>query len=168
MSAVTAAGREASVHLNREALQDFVIHEARLQDEHRYAEWEALWADDGIYWVPAQEDDIDPKTHVSYIYDNRTRLAGRIRQLKSGRRHAQIPASRMRRLISNFEFDVKGPLLQVEANFMLMEVRQRHRHVWCGRTQYLLRPHADGYQIVLKKVMLVDGDVPIPTLAFLI
>ena len=29
-------------------------------DEHRYKEWLALWAEDGVYWVPCNDDDIDP------------------------------------------------------------------------------------------------------------
>ena len=35
------------------AVEAFLYTEARLADEARYAEWEALWEDDAIYWVPA-------------------------------------------------------------------------------------------------------------------
>ena len=35
---------------------DFLYREARLADEARYAEWLALWTDDGVYWVPATGD----------------------------------------------------------------------------------------------------------------
>ncbi len=154
--------------LNTEALQQFVFREARLQDEHCYSEWEALWADDGVYWVPANADDSDPKKHVAFIFDNRARLAGRIRQLNSGRRHAQMPPSRIRRVISNFEYEVAGPLIQVYANFMLTEMRNGRRFFWNGRTRYDLRPHGGSYQIVLKKVMLVDNEEAIPNLGFLI
>jgi 3-phenylpropionate/cinnamic acid dioxygenase small subunit len=158
----------ARVEPDRSAIERFVYREARLQDEHRYDEWESLWADDGVYWVPANEDDLDPATQVSYIYDNRTRLAGRIRQLKSGRRHAQSPPSRLRRVVSNLEVEVAGPLVQVHANFMLVEIRNGRRTVWCGRTRYDLRPTDDGYRMVLKKVMLVDNEEAIPNLGFLI
>ena len=37
-------------------VEQFVYREARLQDEHEYDEWEALWTDDAIYWVPANGD----------------------------------------------------------------------------------------------------------------
>lgn len=71
---------------------DFVYREARLADESRYADWEALWADDAVYWVPRAEGH-DPNTHVSHIYDNRTRIATRVRQLLTGYRYSQEPAS---------------------------------------------------------------------------
>ena len=160
--------RSAALAPDRNAIENFIYREARLQDESRYEEWEALWADDGIYWVPANDHDLDPSTQVSFIYDNRTRLSGRIRQLLSGRRHAQIPPSRMCRVVSNLEIEPAGPLVRVFANFMLTEVRNGRRNLWCGRTRYDLRASADGFQLVLKKVMLVDSDIPIPTLGFLI
>lgn len=158
-----------SAVVDRQEIEQFIYREAMLQDEHRYDEWESLWAPDGIYWVPANGDDIDPRSQVSIIYDNRTRLAGRIRQLKSGRRHAQRPPSRMRRVISNLEFDeTPDALVRVHANFILTEIRNDRRTVWCGRTRYELRPESNGFRMVLKKVMLVDNDQPIPNLGFLI
>ena len=64
-------------------LEAFVVQEARFADESQYQQWEDLWADDGVYWVPLREGD-DPAHKVSHLYDNRTRLATRIRQLKTG------------------------------------------------------------------------------------
>jgi 3-phenylpropionate/cinnamic acid dioxygenase small subunit len=40
----------------RAAVTEAVYREARLADEERYAEWLALWTDDGVYWVPATTD----------------------------------------------------------------------------------------------------------------
>ncbi|XSC44777.1 aromatic-ring-hydroxylating dioxygenase subunit beta [Bradyrhizobium sp. RDT10] len=94
--------RESSTTL-MSAVTSFIYKEARLQDEHRYEEWEALWTDDGVYWVPANGDDIDPEKEMSIIYDNRSRISLRIKQLLTGKRHTQTPQSRLRRLVSNIE-----------------------------------------------------------------
>ena len=53
----------------------FLFREARFADESRYDDWEALWTDDALYWVPAGGADIDPVSHVSVIYDNRNRIS---------------------------------------------------------------------------------------------
>jgi 3-phenylpropionate/cinnamic acid dioxygenase small subunit len=79
-------------------VEQFIYREARQQDEHRYAEWESLWTDDGVYWVPANGDDIDPEQQMSIIYDNRSRIGLRVRQLLSGRHYSQEPRSRLRDL----------------------------------------------------------------------
>src|ERR1700722_5795516 len=62
------------------ALVAFIYREARLADEARYSEWEALWDADATYWVPMSPD-ADPETTVSYINDNRTRIRSRVAQL---------------------------------------------------------------------------------------
>src|ERR1700704_2446246 len=85
-----------------QALVAFVYREARLADEARYSEWESLWDDDALYWVPMHPDD-DPETRLSYVYDNRQRIKSRVAQLNTGVRHSQTPPSVMRRIISNLE-----------------------------------------------------------------
>ena len=35
------------------AVEAFLYKEARFADEARYADWEALWTDEAVYWVPA-------------------------------------------------------------------------------------------------------------------
>ena len=90
----------------RQAVVEFLYREARLADEARYAEWHALWTDDGEYWVPASTDpDADPDKHISHIYDNRARIDTRVKLLQTGHRYSQEPASLMRRLISNIEVE---------------------------------------------------------------
>ncbi|MEH6502625.1 MAG: aromatic-ring-hydroxylating dioxygenase subunit beta [Cycloclasticus sp.] len=152
-------------------LEAFIVQEARLADESQYQEWEDLWADDAVYWVPLKEGD-DPTQTVSHLYDNRTRLATRIRQLKTGYRYSQLPVSGMRRVISNFEYsEEEDGRYTVEANFFLPEYSIQSIHdfrVWSGRITYILSRRADSFQIHMKKVVLVNGTEPIPTLAFLI
>ncbi|CAN5493151.1 aromatic-ring-hydroxylating dioxygenase subunit beta [soil metagenome] len=151
------------------SIEKFLFMEARLQDEHRYDEWDALWTEDALYWVPANDDNADPTKQVSYIYDNRSRIGSRVRQLKSGHRHAQSPQSRMRRLISNMEvmsYDSDG--VNVEANFLLIEVRHGEQNIWAGRTLYVLAREGEGFKMKSKKVLLANNAEPIRNLAFLI
>jgi benzoate/toluate 1,2-dioxygenase subunit beta len=171
--ATTATGAAGAV--DPRAVEQFLYREARLADEHDYDAWEALWTDDALYWVPAGGDDTDPMRTMSIIHDNRQRISTRIRQLKTGRRHSQTPASRLRRIISNIE--IIGPLggdgphpadLVTEANFLLFESRERGNEIWGGRITYRLRHSADELKLAYKKIALVDNARVLPTLAFLI
>jgi 3-phenylpropionate/cinnamic acid dioxygenase small subunit len=149
------------------ALAAFVFLEARLADEARYTEWEALWDDEARYWVPLREG-ADPEREVSYVYDNRRRLASRIAQLNTGARHAQTPPSRMRRLVSNLEVaDRDGSTVTVGSNFVLFEYRYSMT-TWAGRYHHRIRTSGDRLRLVEKTVHLVNSGAPIPTMAFLI
>ncbi|MFO0987125.1 MAG: aromatic-ring-hydroxylating dioxygenase subunit beta [Alphaproteobacteria bacterium] len=150
-------------------VERFVYREARLQDEHRYAEWESLWTDDGVYWVPANGDDIDPEQQMSILYDNRSRIALRVRQLLSGRHYSQEPRSRLRHLVTNIEIVRRdGPETAVGCNVLVFESNLRGETLWGARTEYLLRATGDGLRMARKTVKLVNNDKPIYTLSFLI
>jgi len=155
--------------VDRREVEDFLYLEARLQDEGRYDEWEALWADDAHYWVPANGDDIDPDRQISIINDNRRRIHTRVEQLKTGERHTQVPPSRTRRIISNVEIEsAEDGEVMAGSNFILVESRSGRLTTWAGRTQHTLRRGNAGFALVRKKVMLVNNSDALPTLSFLI
>ena len=147
----------------------FLYKEARLVDEHRFDEWEALWTDDAIYWVPANGEDTDPERDMSIIYDNRSRIGLRIRQYHTGKRYAQLPVSRLRRLVSNIEVLGEEPKgTRVTANVMLYESHRRGEMIWASRNEYLLRWIDGSCKLAFKKVALVNNGAPLTTMAFLI
>ncbi|WP_367193035.1 aromatic-ring-hydroxylating dioxygenase subunit beta [Amorphus sp. 3PC139-8] len=153
----------------REQVSEFIYREARLQDTHAYDDWEALWTDDALYWIPANGDDPDPEREMSIIYDNRSRIALRIKQLHTGKRHTQTPRSRLGRIVSNIEIaECDGDDIHVRANAMVFESNLRGETVWATRNEYLLRKDCDGLRMARKKVVLVNNDKPIYTLSFLI
>jgi 3-phenylpropionate/cinnamic acid dioxygenase small subunit len=151
-------------------IMSFLFLEARLADEGRYSEWEALWANDDdsvVYRVPMHPDD-DPRTTLAYINDNRRRIKSRVAQLNTGNRHSQTPPSVMRRLLSNSEVVAEeADTVTVESNFALFEYRLRQRS-WAGRVTHTVRRTPDGPLLVRKIVNLIDAGGPVDTLAFLI
>jgi 3-phenylpropionate/cinnamic acid dioxygenase small subunit len=152
------------------AVTAFIYREARFQDEHRYEDWEALWTDDGVYWVPANGDDIDPEKDMSIIYDNRSRIALRVRQLLTGKHFTQTPQSRLRRLVSNIELleQPAGGDIAVASNSLVFESSLRDDTVWAARNEYRLRFVEGELRMAYKKVSLVNNDKAIYTLSFLI
>jgi 3-phenylpropionate/cinnamic acid dioxygenase small subunit len=158
----------AAAELQRE-VEGFLYREGYLQDRHEYDAWEALWTDDGVYWIPANGDDIDPEREMSIVYDNRSRIALRIRQLHTGRRLAQEPKSNLVRLVSNVEVvSAAADEIQVRANAIIFESTARRDTVWGTRYEYVLRRIDGALRMARKKVMLVNNAKALPTLAFLI
>lgn len=149
-------------------ITQFLYLEARLQDEHRFQDWEALWTDDAVYWVPANGEDTDPERDMSILYDNRSRIGLRIRQFLTGKRYSQMPVSRLRRVIGNIEVlgDEPGGT-RVTANMLLYESHRRGQIVWAARNDYLLRQVDGQWRLAFKKVALVNNDAALTTMAFL-
>ena len=153
----------------QDPVTQFLYREARLMDENRYREWFALWDKDGCYWVPCNEDDIDPTRQVSIIYDDWERIEQRVERLASGSVLAQDPKPRMRRIVSNIEVEEgSGGEVVAYSNFQLTLAKGEGQQIWAGRSVHKLRRAAQGFKIFYKKVLLVNADQEMPLLQFLI
>ena len=150
-------------------VSQFLFEEARLQDDHEYDDWEALWTDDAIYWIPANGADIDPENKMSIIYDNRSRIGLRVRQLNSGKRFSQEPRSSICRTVSNIEVrELDNGEIEARTNAMIFESNLRGEQLWSTRNTFLLRREGGSFKMTKKIVVLTNNDKAIYTLAFLI
>jgi 3-phenylpropionate/cinnamic acid dioxygenase small subunit len=158
--------------IEQHRVEQFLFREARLIDERRFAEWEELWDEEGIYWVPANGDDTDPDRDVSLVYDNRSRLHSRVERYASGKAFSQQPPPRTAHIVANvaIEHDGAGNGHQrvVYSTVQVAESRPGCRIDWVGRTTHHLVEHAGELRIAFKKVVLVDNDQELTTLDFVL
>jgi 3-phenylpropionate/cinnamic acid dioxygenase small subunit len=157
----------------RERVTTFLTREADLADTHRYSEWLELWAPEGVYWVPANSDDYEPRLHVSIIYDDYARLQERCYRLSLEGAHSQDPPSRLCRVLGNVRLmgtdgEESPDELPIAANMVLMEVRSGIKNVYGAQCHYRLLETDGSFKIKLKKVILLDNDEPLGNLTFLL
>ena len=144
-------------------LRDFIEGEAELLDEQRFDEWLELFADDGLYWVPARPDQESPLTHVSLFYDDKPTLRIRVERLKHPKIHSQTPRSKTVRVLSNFRLlpgaDGAGEHC-VSSKFVMLEDRPgAERRLFGGRYTHRIRAENGGaLRIVSKRVDLTNCD----------
>ena len=162
--------------LEQRRVEQLLFLEARLIDERRFAEWEALWVDEGIYWVPANGEDTDPQTDVSLIYDNRSRMHNRVERYVGGKAISQQPPPRTVHLVGNVTIEpatsgaaVGGDVVRiVHSTVQVAESRPGVRVDWVGRVIHHLVERQGSLRIVFKKVVLVDNDQELTTIDFLL
>jgi benzoate/toluate 1,2-dioxygenase beta subunit len=146
-----------------EDLRTFVEHEASLLDEQRFGDWLALYADDGVYWVPARHGQESWLDHVSLFYDDKVTMRTRVQRLMHEQIHCQDPQSRCVRVVSGFRLEpVPGgdvSLYRVSSKFIMLEDRAgADRRFYGGRYVHTLRQRNDGLEIVQKRVELTNCD----------
>jgi ethylbenzene dioxygenase subunit beta len=137
-------------------VEAFVLREARLLDEQRYAEWLELFAADAVYWIPTRPNQASPHDALSIIYEPRTLLAVRVERLVRGEMHVQSPPSRTVHHVSAIE--VEGD--EARSSLILAEWRAGEARWFAARVTHKLRKEANGLRIVVKRVDLVDGEAP--------
>jgi benzoate/toluate 1,2-dioxygenase beta subunit len=149
----------------KEELEAFVLQEARLLDERRFSDWLALFAEDGVYWVPTLPGQTSPQEALSLFYEPKALLAMRVARLERPDMHVQTPASRTVHHVSAVE--VSGDL-EVRSALVVAESRAGDTRWFAGRVLHRLRRAPDGLRIVLKRVDLVDSEAPHRAIAVLL
>ena len=139
-------------------VEEFLYREAWLLDERRFEDWLALFADDGVYWVPSQPGQESPVETASIIYEDRGMLDVRIRRLRHPKNYADTPPARTRHLVNNVMLDGAGGELDVSSALLMVEYRDDAQRVFGGGVRHRLRPEGDDFRIVSKRVELVNCD----------
>jgi 3-phenylpropionate/cinnamic acid dioxygenase small subunit len=152
-----------------EQLVDFVAHEARLLDEQRWDEWNALFADDGWYWLPASPAATDPLREAAHLYDDRLLREVRLRRLRSPQAHSQRPPGRGHHLLQAptlLGVDAAGGTFELRTPFLYTELRAGHTTMLPGTARHTLVLVDGALRIRLKRVDLLHADQALPAVEF--
>ncbi len=158
--------------------ESFLYREARLIDENQLEEWLTLFTDDGIYWIPSDESS-EPESETSIIYDDTRQREKRIYQLRN-KHLAQDPLSRTIHFITNIEVEeTESPTeVLIRCNTLIYEMRPGdHQQLQKGlaipraiasRCCYRLRQLEDTWRIAMKQVNLINRDLPLQNISFIL
>ena len=174
MATRLSAMTKAPVMLRNEA-EDFLYREARLLDDKQLDEWLTLFTTDGLYWVPIDETKSRQES-LSIIHDGPLRREERVHHLLRTTFASQSPPSRTVHMISNVEVGAEGAQVVLRSNQVIYEIRAGDfRQTGLGQLRTLVATvehrlqHEHGvFRIALKKIRLIDRDMFLGNLTFLI
>jgi 3-phenylpropionate/cinnamic acid dioxygenase small subunit len=152
-------------------LIDFVVREARLLDDKRYAEWLDLWSDDGIYWVPLSPEQSDGIHHNSHLYEDKLLRSLRVERLKSPRAHAQQPPSRAHHLLqlpTLERSDASEQRYVLRTAFHYAEAQGDETIFLVGTVFHHLALQAGRLALTLKRVDLLNAEAALPAVQLFI
>lgn len=152
-------------------LAAFVAHEARLLDERRWAEWNALFTPEGMYWLPAVPDAIDPLAQASHLYDDHLLRRVRLQRLQSASAHSQQPPGRCHHLLQGAEVltaDAAANRFELRTPFIYTELRAGRTTTLPGVAWHSLCGHEGALRMLRKRVDLLHADQPLPAVEFYI
>ena len=149
-------------------IERFLIHEVQLLDERRFEEWRDLFAEDGVYWVPLEPDQVSPEGRASLFYDDRELMKTRVERLEHPRIHVQTPPSRTAHLVGNVlveQADEARGEYVVGSTVIMVEYRDEAQRLFAGRQRHRLRRDGMGLRIVEKRVDLINCDCAFEAIA---
>ena len=160
---------------------EFLLDEADLLDARRLEEWTTLFADDAVYWLPMDPDQVTPGDGLNIVYDDRPRLLDRVSRLNSGLAFSDEPHSATSHTLSPMrlltgqraEEAAGGRVLlpgehAVAARCVIGRARQGRIDTFHTRVRWVLRDSGDSLLIVMKRIDLLNAQDPLPVLTFLL
>lgn len=156
--------------MDREAAETFLYREARLLDRCAFRDWQALFAADFVYWVPANDPQADPAENCSIIYNGPVELEDRLTRLESSHFWVGDPPFKTLHAVSNVTVDNGAEAAVVESNLVLYIYRENDQRrdvpveiVPAACEHHLVVDDAGAPSIAFKKVTLLtcDGIVPL-------
>jgi 3-phenylpropionate/cinnamic acid dioxygenase small subunit len=147
----------------------FIWREAELLDRKNYAEWSALWLEQGHYVVPIDPDATDFAAQLNYAYDNAEMRALRIERLSSGFSMSAADAAGTVRTVSRFTLvEAGGDVLEVNSAQILASYKRQTHTLFAANLTHRIR-FVDGLpKLELKVVRLVNSMDSINALGFLL
>ncbi len=146
----------------RLAVEGFLYRQAEILDEKRWDDWLALFAKDGHYWMPAEEEQEDGEGVPNIFWENLDMMKMRIARNSHPRAHSQSPQNRLCHVVSNAIIeseDASGDII-VRSRFHCAEYLRYDVRSFTGKYRHYLRRTADGYRIALQRVDLVNREGP--------
>ncbi len=169
--------------LSRANAEDFLFEEARLINGGHFKAWLDLFTEDAIYWLPINAD-ASPNEHLSLIYDDKLRREERVYRLSQTKFPAQSPPSQTQHLISNVQVrdgiteDIANGDVTIYSSQIIYEIRGvtaddrqlglGDQRTFAGRAEHRLRREQGVWKISLKRLVLLNRNLPIPNMTFLI
>ena len=130
-------------------------------DEHRFDEWLELFTDDGIYWMPLEWGQTDPRLSASLMHEDKLLLRIRVERLKGNRTFSQKPKSRCHHVLQAPSVDARDDAngkYQLYTPFHYVEPRLDEQQLFAGWARHTLVLQEGALKIKLKRVDLVNCD----------
>jgi 3-phenylpropionate/cinnamic acid dioxygenase small subunit len=148
-------------------LIDFVVSEARLLDERRYEEWNALFTDDAIYWVPLVPNQPEGLEHTSHLHEDKLLRDLRIERLKSPRAFSQQPPTRSLHMLQTPTVEPRDPERpqehRVRTVFQYVESQGDEMITFFGVAWHRIVVDSLGaLRLAQKRVDLINSDAALP------
>ena len=142
------------------SVEQFLYRQAECLDTGDWQGFINLFADDGIYWMPADPSQTTGDGVPSIFYEDRDLMTVRMRRIEHPRAWSQKTEWGTNHLVSNVRIekhDAATGALVVRSRFHMMEFRNDSTRHFAGSYIHHLQRDGDGYRIKLQRVDMVNA-----------
>ena len=141
-------------------VEQFLYRQAELLDGKRWQDYIDLFAEDGVYWMPADPQDADWDGVPSIFAEDKNLMTVRMKRVLHPDAWSQRPLWGTNHVLGNVmveRADTQTGEVVVRSRFHMMELRRDDvRHFAGAYTHHLARTE-DGFRIKLQRVDMTNA-----------
>lgn len=147
--------------VQREAEQ-LLYRQAELLDAKQWQAWMDLFADDGLYWMPARAEQTEWESSPSIFIEDKLMMEIRKGRVTHPNAWSQAPLWETNHIVSHVALEeAAADRIVVRSRFHMMELRRDSIRHFGGRYRHTLKRGADGQlKIQLQRVDLFNTQAP--------
>lgn len=147
----------------------FVWLEADRLDHRDFADWLAMWTEDGAYIVPVDPGVTDFEAHLNYAYDGAEMRGKRVERMTGGDSVSASPLARTVRSLSRFRLlSDDGATVELRCMQHLTEYRRERLKTHVADMEFTLRRARGGFLLHRKVVRLINADATLSGISYIL
>jgi len=149
-----AASRDA-----QHAVEQFLYRQAELLDDKRWHDYIELFADDGVYWMPADPAHTTWDGMPAIFAEDRNLMTVRMKRVLHPDAWSQRPQWGTNHVIGNvmIEKQASNGDIVARSRFHMLELRRDDVRHFAGSYVHHLKKTGDGYRIKLQRVDMTNA-----------
>jgi len=144
-------------------VEQFLYRQTELLDEKRWGDYIELFAEDGMYWMPASPEQTTGEGVPSIFYEDRNLMTVRMKRVTHPHAWSQSPMWGTSHIVGNVAIereDAKTGEIVVRSRFHMMEFRRDATRHFAGSYIHHLRKTPKGWRIRMQRVDMVNAQGP--------
>ena len=139
-------------------IEQFLYRQAELLDAKQWQAWIDLFADDGVYWMPADPAHKHWDGVPSIFAEDKNLMNVRMKRVLHPDAWSQRPLWGTNHVVSNVIIEsYDAGEVMVRSRFHMMELRRDDVRHFAGAYRHHLKKTADGYRIKLQRVDMTNA-----------
>jgi 3-phenylpropionate/cinnamic acid dioxygenase small subunit len=145
----------------QQQIEEFLFHQAELLDTKNWQAYIELFAEQGIYWMPARLEQSEWLDSPSIFTEDRPLMTVRMERITHPNAWSQAPLWETSHIVGNVVIEEAAPAtLRVRSRFQVQELRRDSVRSFAGTYRHNLLRLGDDFRIELQRVDLMNVQAP--------
>ena len=142
-------------------IEQFLYYQSELLDRKLWDQYIDLFADDGVYWMPATTDQTEWLDSPSIFAEDKRLMQVRAGRVTHPNAWSQAPQWGTSHLVGNVAIEsIDAVTVVVRSRFQMAELRRDTMRHFAGTYRHTLRRIGEEFKIVVQRVDLLNGQTP--------